>query len=540
MNITFTQLKKIFRGFLSILSVSLIFATIGYFLISLYLQVTYLSYNLSFLSAYFEIILNIIVLLYETFALLFLCFLFIILKNAIQIYEQEKQFTVTSYPSLSICIPVNEPDLFVLKQTFNGLSNINYPRSKFTLFLGDDTLLSPLKESEQKKLKQILPFEYIYKPENTSFKAGMMNILIEEAQSEYIIFLDYDHIIMKDFPLKSITILENNKNLSYVQAKVNFRNIQSYIQKWQALMYVLFFEVFNISTLRESNVLFNGSTCCFRKTSLKRIGGVPESSITEDISLSLLLILSNKEGYLIDEYGSYGLVPTQFSLVLSQVLRWAEGCMQNLRLYGKSILKGDLSGLEKIDILSNLSVFLLSSSLLVESAVILLVYGCGYNIIRIEYVLSLSLLIPFVVFSLSILFASIGSVINIRKNRKIDLYIKDIPLLLYLFLVLNPFTIYTFFIGFVLYKKPDKSHTKWNRDIPIGIISILSSAYGSLLLSLGIYEYIKVTEFTAFSLYFIIFGLFLFLTYPTVQILQGRAKHDNPYLSYPSQKVGEE
>ncbi len=540
MSITFTQLKKIFKGFLSVLSVSLILGTIGYFLISLFLQITYLSYNLSFFSAYFEIILNIIILLYETFALLFLCFLFIILKNAIQIYEQEKQFTVASYPSLSICIPVNEPNLSVLKQTFKVLSNINYPRSKFSVLLGDDTLISPLKESEQQKLKQILPFEYIYAPENTSFKAGMMNILLQKTQAEYIIFLDYDHIIVEDFPLKSISILENNKDLSYVQAKVNFRNIQSYIQKWQVLMYALFFEVFNISTLRESNVLFNGSTCCFRKKSLTRIGGVPESSITEDISLSLLLILSNKKGYLLNEYGSYGLVPTEFSMVLSQVLRWAEGCMQNLRLYGKSILRGDLSGLEKIDILSNLSVFLLSSSLLVESVLILLAYGFGYNMIRIEYVLSFSLLIPFVVFSLSVLFASIVACVHIRTNRQIDLYIKDIPLLLYLFMVLNPFTIYSFFIGFVLYKKPDKSHTKWNRDIPIVLISLLSSCYGSLLLFLGIYEYIKITECTPFLLYFIIFGLFLFLTYPTVQILQSRSKNDNPYLSYPSQKVGKE
>ncbi|MFW9853103.1 MAG: glycosyltransferase family 2 protein, partial [Candidatus Thorarchaeota archaeon] len=272
-------------------------------------------------------------------------------------------YTLQEFPLVSILLPIREANPKILESSLNAILQSNYPIEKIQIIVGDDTDPSYPDYRQVKEICEKSKVDYIHDITNLRFKAGMLNIMLKEVKADYLVLLDYDHQVSPDFIRKSVSVLLNNDDIAFVQSKVNFYNIKSRLQVWEAVMYAQFFELFERSKNQRSTVLFNGSTACFRKTIIEEVGGIPADTFTEDIDLSIQILTKGYKSTLIDEYGSFGLIPGNFSLLLSQILRWAKGSMHTLKLRWKKILVGKMKIYDKIDLYFSTLLFFVASSM---------------------------------------------------------------------------------------------------------------------------------------------------------------------------------
>ncbi|MHA2358068.1 MAG: glycosyltransferase, partial [Candidatus Heimdallarchaeaceae archaeon] len=220
--------------------------------------------------------------------------------------------SINDLPSVSVLIPIYYVIPEILETTLKSIVDSNFPREKINILIGDDTDKSYPDFSQIQSIVNRYNATFIHDTTNINFKAGMLNILLKEVKTDYVVFLDYDHKIAKNFLRKSIELLTENNELAFVQAKVSFYNIRSKLQVWESVMYAQFFEIFQKSKNRRGTVIFNGSTACFRKSVIDEVGGIPTDTFTEDIDLSIQILTKGYPSKLVDEYGSFGLIPSNF------------------------------------------------------------------------------------------------------------------------------------------------------------------------------------------------------------------------------------
>lgn len=391
--------------------------------------------------------------------------------------NEEREYS-DNLPMVSILIPIYQPKIRVLKETLSSVSKINYPPSKVQIIVGDDSNYNNGEREIVERLVKEFNAIYIYDSANRHFKAGMLNIMLNYVHGKYIVFLDYDHIIMPDFVIKAVKLLEEHNSLAFVQGKVNFREVRYYQQKWEAVLYAQFYEVFQRAKMWRHTVLFNGSTGCFRKAVIDEIGGIPFATFTEDVDLSLHILTRGYKSALIDEYGSFGLVPVSFAVLLSQIMRWAKGSMHVLKLRWKDILTSKLPLIDRIDLFFNSSVFFIAASIYVTLVFYILMFFTHSAVIRLPIHSFPPLIIMPLALSLSYQLSSVIALIFAKKSGLKYISTFDLVLFYLVALVLNPFTVYAATVSIFRKRPPEKGKDEWNKKIPYLIMSAIISLIG--------------------------------------------------------------
>ncbi len=517
---------------LFLLLVFLIFIAIMYFLWSAY-YIVYLNLKNSplNLTSALNFILNFTSLLLEVFGVYYTIMIFYHMANASfnSPLNQSSLFNFDSTlentaPELSILIPIRNAEPKILDETLSSIDNSTYPKTKLKVLIGDDSSLGYKELENVKQVVKKYDFNYYHMPSNKKFKAGMLNLLLHLNSSKYVIFLDYDHVITPDFPIQAVALLEKNPNISFVQAKVNFRSINSSLQKWESLMYLQFFEIFNRSKHFHSKVIFNGSTACFRRDVLTKIGGIPTYSFTEDLALTALLLSKGYQSALLDSYSSFGLIPVKFDLLVAQLLRWAKGQTQVLKKVLKDVISShSLSLMSKIDLLFSLSLFLVASSMYVNSVLYLLMFMLKIPVIRPSYVnFPILLLIP-ISFSIAYYLTGVLS-LYLAKDSTLNIGLKDLFFFYFYALILAPFSFFAVVQAIIQRKEPSREREKWNRIPHITVLSTSLSLVGLLMCSAGIIDLVIHGFLGQFWGEFLTVGFSMFITLPVTKWLSFKYK----------------
>ncbi|MCK5305089.1 MAG: glycosyltransferase, partial [Candidatus Heimdallarchaeota archaeon] len=288
-----SKLLKFLGVFLYVFTIAVLFVGITYFVWSIVLIIYSLiepSDSQTIAQLVVQAILNFLSLFVEVMSIFYTVMLFKHMSTTCSIPLSDEEETIDSvkdFPLVSVLVPIHYPNLDVLNDTLQSIRDSNYLQDKIQILIGDDTEKSPKYDEKISLLSEKHRAAYIYDRENYNFKAGMLNIMLKEVKADYVVFLDYDHKLTPNFLRKSISKFAEDKNIAFVQAKVNFRNIKSKLQIWEAVMYAQFFEVFERSKNRRKKVIFNGSTACFRKKVLDEVGGIPIATFTEDVDLTI-------------------------------------------------------------------------------------------------------------------------------------------------------------------------------------------------------------------------------------------------------------
>ena len=268
---------------------------------------------------------------------------------------------------------------------------------------------------------------------------------------------------------------------------------------------------------------------CFRKSVIDKLGGIPQDTFTEDVDISVGVITEGYQTALIDSYGSYGLIPTTFSLLLSQILRWAKGSMQVLKKRWKKILTSKIPFLDRVDLLFSSSLFLIASSMYLTLTLYVIMYFTESRVIRLPIPEFPWLLVMPIAFAFSYQISAVISILFARRSGIKNIKLFDLVYFLILALVLNPFTVFAVLKSLFSRRIPTREKDEWNEKIPYLILSFIISLIGSGLLAISIMDIMNTAWAGSFWLVLGLLGLSMIATFPVCVFFHFTTKHNKPY-----------
>lgn len=154
----------------------------------------------------------------------------------------------------------------------------------------------------------------------------------------YFIF-DADNVLDKDYLKNMIPIFDKGYDLASGYRNCKNGN-KSSIAACSALTFSLVNTVFNEKKNRETkNITFSGTGFYIRGELIKKWGGYPFHSLTEDYELSSYATLNNLTTYYNTKSVFYDEQPLKFKDTINQRVRWIRGYFDVRKMYKAKIFK---------------------------------------------------------------------------------------------------------------------------------------------------------------------------------------------------------
>lgn len=172
------------------------------------------------------------------------------------------------------------------------------------------------------------------------YKAGALEIALENAQAEYIAIFDADYTPPSDFLLRTIPYLVDDEKLGIVQSR--WTHINRYFNRVTSAVAIgIDVHFFVEQTGRYASMCFqnfNGSGGVLRKSALVEAGGWQADTLAEDLDASYRMQLKGYKVLFLKDLPSPGEVPPTVPSFKKQQARWANGSLRTARKLLPSIL----------------------------------------------------------------------------------------------------------------------------------------------------------------------------------------------------------
>jgi cellulose synthase (UDP-forming) len=235
-------------------------------------------------------------------------------------------------PAVDIFIATYNEGLEVLEKTVVAALAIDYPN--FRVWVLDDTRRAWLKEFCEQ-----VGANYVTRPDNTHAKAGNLNNgLQHSAQAQYgggapfIMVLDADFAPNRNILMRIMGLFGDPK-VGVVQTpqfyynadpiQYNLRSTECWVDEQRA-----FFDIMQPAKDAWGTAFCIGTSFVVRRDVLRRIGGFPAGTVTEDIHLSYKLMPYGYVTRWLNERLSVGLSAEGLPEYISQRTRWGLGTIQ--------------------------------------------------------------------------------------------------------------------------------------------------------------------------------------------------------------------
>lgn len=215
----------------------------------------------------------------------------------------------------------NEP-MSVLEPTIVGSLRVRGVRDVWVL---DDG-----RRDEVREYCAEVGVRYVTRADNAHAKAGNINNALPLMDSEFVLFLDADHVPARDI-LEKLSGYLRDPQVALVQSPHNFRNLDS-MQHRERHRHEqsLFFQVLMPARDRNESSFWCGSSALLRLSALKEIGGVATETVSEDLHTTTRLQQRGYRARYHNEVLATGLAPHTMADFLLQRYRWAQGTIQVL------------------------------------------------------------------------------------------------------------------------------------------------------------------------------------------------------------------
>lgn len=227
-------------------------------------------------------------------------------------------------PYVAILVPARHEPKEVLENTFISINNIDYTNKK-VYFLDDSTDEKCKKEAEELSKEYNLTLFRRTKPWHGS-KAGIVNDCLEGLQEDYIAVFDADQNPLPDFLNITLPILEDDRKLAFIQTPQFYSNIEGNpIARGSAFQQAVFYEYICEGKSLSDSMFCCGTNVVFRTEALKQIGGLDESTVTEDFATSIKLHVRGWKSRYYPHVYAFGMGPENLEAYYQQQFRWAAG-----------------------------------------------------------------------------------------------------------------------------------------------------------------------------------------------------------------------
>src|SRR5688572_23466517 len=254
-----------------------------------------------------------------------------------------------------ICTYNEERD--ILERTMIGARGIDYPN--FRVWVLDDGHRPWLRG-----LAESVGVTYLGRTDNNHAKAGNINNGLRHVAAlpdppDFVSILDADFVPSKAFLTRALTLFRE-KDVGVVQTPQHFINpdpIQNNLAANDAIPdeQRYFFDVLMPSKDAWGTAFCCGTSSVIRMAALRRIGGMPTDSVTEDYLLTLRLKEDGFRTVYLNERLSLGLAPEGLKEYVTQRGRWCLGFMQIIRgADGPFNLRNGLTFLDRASLVESL------------------------------------------------------------------------------------------------------------------------------------------------------------------------------------------
>jgi cellulose synthase/poly-beta-1,6-N-acetylglucosamine synthase-like glycosyltransferase len=246
------------------------------------------------------------------------------------------------FPSVTFLVPAHNEENSIAS-CLESIKNLDYSKSKVrTIVIDDgstDATASVVKKFDKVKL-------LIQKHKG---KAAAINNALSHVKTELVACLDADSVLDKTY-LKKIVGHMENKKVAAVTPSLKVTHKNSLLRDIQYMEYLFMIFLRRIFSFFDCQHVIPGPGGIYKTEYLKKIGGLDEKSLTEDMEVAFRFV---DNGYKIensiDAY-VYTEAPKTFKGLFKQRVRWYRGYLQNVFKYSHMISNSKFG---------NLGVFLL-------------------------------------------------------------------------------------------------------------------------------------------------------------------------------------
>ena len=236
---------------------------------------------------------------------------------------------ITSEPAVAIVVAARHEPLKVLEETFSSLKNLRY-KNKHIYFLDDSTDQKYIDEAEN--LSRDLDINLFRRENRHGAKAGIINDCLKTLDQRYVAIFDADQNPLPEFLNRLIPIMENDSKLAFVQTPQFYTNIdESRVAKAASFQQAVFYEYICEGKSSQEAMFCCGTNIVFRREALMEVGGLDESTVTEDFATSIKLHRNKWKSLYYNHTCAFGMAPVNLSSYLSQQYRWANGTIAVLK-----------------------------------------------------------------------------------------------------------------------------------------------------------------------------------------------------------------
>jgi cellulose synthase (UDP-forming) len=251
------------------------------------------------------------------------------------------------WPSVDILVPTYNESPELLRVTMLAALQVRYPQERLRVYLLDDggtlqkrqspdPLQAAAAERRHRELQAMcreLGAQYLTRERNEHAKAGNINAALKHTSGELILILDADHVPSFDILEQSIGWFERDPKLFLLQTPHFFLNpdpIEKNLQVHGRMPSenAMFYGGVQQGLDFWGSSFFCGSAAVLRRRCLEEIGGLCETTITEDAETALELHSRGYTSAYLDRPMIAGLQPETFEAFLVQRSRWAQGMAQ--------------------------------------------------------------------------------------------------------------------------------------------------------------------------------------------------------------------
>ncbi|MHA2296144.1 MAG: glycosyltransferase [Candidatus Hodarchaeales archaeon] len=330
---------------------------------------------------------QILLLSYEILAGIYICYLvYMIVSALIQAITIEKkypdQLCRDHYPFVSIIIPSYNSRLKNIELSIEILLSNPYPEKEIIIA---DNSSDEYFIDQVRKLTERMNVSFYHKDGQEGFKAGVLNHVLPLIKGEYLILLDSDQLLKNDAIFNFIDVITSDENIAYVQGKFEIFNRDTLIRRCNAILYAWYYDMLSRAKDLRHQVLFNGTSACFRKSVLEEMDGFSEDTLTEDIDTSFLILSRGYESRLLNEVVTTALVSWRSQDLVSQFWRWTNGATAVAKKRTWTIIKSRKLGMiNKVDLVLNGIVFFAVSGIVITSILICLMVIFGVPLLALR------------------------------------------------------------------------------------------------------------------------------------------------------------
>lgn len=313
-----------------------------------------------------EVITEILVILYFLFNFLLLpygynCFFMVL--SSLQ-YKTPKFVPVKNQSLVTVQLPIYN-EKHVADRLINSVCEMNWPKELLEVLVLDDSkdeTIEIVDKEVDKFVKDGYNIKVIRRENRLGFKAGALQNALQYTNGKYLAIIDADFVPPKDFIEKTVSAIEVNPNLGFIQARWDHLN-REYSSFTEAIALATDgYHIIEQSARSAKNFFFNfnGSAGLLRTEAIKDVGGWAWDTLSEDMDLSYRIQLKGWKSLYLRDLTVNGEIPANMQAFRTQQGRWARGSVQCAKKLLGRVWLSNKNLLQKIEATLHLTYYMIS------------------------------------------------------------------------------------------------------------------------------------------------------------------------------------